>query len=137
MHHCHFSWKFSFEEVANFHSKSRPTRCHLWKTFRYSVTTVLIETALVASIWSTIQVNLCQKLLFLHQLTHNMMADCSLNCKNNFCTQHFLPHVLQKEELLMLVVFWSELVRIGQNWSELVRIVQNWSETIGIDPNWT
>ena len=28
-----------------------------------------------------IQVNLCQKLLFLHQLTHNMTTDCSLNYK--------------------------------------------------------
>ena len=27
------------------------------------------------------QVNLCQKLLFLHQLTHNMTTDCSLNYK--------------------------------------------------------
>ena len=26
-----------------------------------------------------IQVNICQKHLFLHQLTHNMMTDCSLN----------------------------------------------------------
>ena len=26
-----------------------------------------------------IQVNLCQKHLFLHQLTHNMTTDCSLN----------------------------------------------------------
>ena len=26
-----------------------------------------------------VQVNLCQKLLFLHQLTHNMTIDCSLN----------------------------------------------------------
>ena len=68
-----------------------------------------------------IQVNLCQKFLFLHQLTHNMTTDCSLNYKFNtymkisslnlgrtccvqklfltfrtiFCTQH----VLQKEEL--------------------------------------
>ena len=30
-----------------------------------------------------IQVNLCQKLLFLHQLTHNMTTDCSLNYKFN------------------------------------------------------
>ena len=28
-----------------------------------------------------VQVNLCQKLLFLHQLTQNMPTDCSLNCK--------------------------------------------------------
>ena len=62
---------------------------------------------------STVQVNLCQKLSFLNQLTHNMTRDCSLNppkntssehvvfkyiCivlnvetkKHNFCTQHVL-----------------------------------------------
>ena len=63
-----------------------------------------------------LQVNLCHKLLFLHQLTNNMTTDCSLNYKskihensklkpgeymfcteivsdiqNNFCTQHVLP----------------------------------------------
>ena len=26
-----------------------------------------------------LQVNLCQKLLFLHQITHNMTTDCSLS----------------------------------------------------------
>ena len=30
-----------------------------------------------------LQVNLCQKLLLLHQLTHNMTTDCSLNYKSN------------------------------------------------------
>ena len=30
-----------------------------------------------------LQVNLCQKLLFLHQLTHNMTTYCSLNYKFN------------------------------------------------------
>ena len=74
--------------------------------------------------FSSVQVNLCQKLLFLHQLTHNMTTDCSLNYKFNTwklqaqtwgehvvyrkCFWHaeqFLyttcsPHVLQKEELL-------------------------------------
>ena len=30
-----------------------------------------------------VQVNLCQKHLFLHQLTHNMTTDCSLNYKFN------------------------------------------------------
>ena len=34
-------------------------------------------------IQSNVQVNLCQKLLFLHQLTHNMATDCSLNYKFN------------------------------------------------------
>ena len=69
--------------------------------------------------------NLCQKLLFLHQLTHNMTTDCSLNYKFNtwkFQAQtwgeHFVyrncfwhseqflyttcsPHVLQKKS------FWQ------------------------------
>ena len=67
--------------------------------------------------WSNwpVQVNLCQKLLFLHQLTHNMTTECSLNyevstwklqapnmlctqivwffcfdIQNNLCTQHVL-----------------------------------------------
>ena len=31
----------------------------------------------------TVQVNFCQKLLFLHQLTHNMTTNCSLNYKFN------------------------------------------------------
>ena len=31
----------------------------------------------------TVQVHLCQKLLFLHQLTNNMTTDCSLNYKFN------------------------------------------------------
>ena len=30
-----------------------------------------------------VQVNLCQKLLFLHQLTHSMTTDCSLNYNFN------------------------------------------------------
>ena len=30
-----------------------------------------------------VQVNLCQKLFFLHQLTQNMTTDCSLNYKFN------------------------------------------------------
>ena len=32
---------------------------------------------------SSLQVNLCQKLLFLHQLTHSMKTDCPLNYKFN------------------------------------------------------
>ena len=46
-------------------------------------------------------VNLCQKLLFLHQLTHNMTKNCSLNtssvnenCKLRTCCEHKLFFVL-------------------------------------------
>ena len=74
----------------------------------------------------TLQVNLFQKLLFFHQLTHNMMTNCSSNCKfnawnfqaqiwrnqvvycqiasdiqNNFCTQHVLPMFCKKKS------FWQ------------------------------
>ena len=31
-----------------------------------------------------VQVNLCQKLLFVHQLTHNMTTDCSWNYHENY-----------------------------------------------------
>ena len=72
-----------------------------------------------------VQVNFCRKLLFLHQLTHNMTSDCSLNYKLNtwklqaqtwgkhvvyincfWHSEQFLyttcsPHVLQKEQLYL------------------------------------
>ena len=37
-----------------------------------------------------IQVNLCQKLLFLNRLTHNMRRDCSLNSSKNTSAEHVL-----------------------------------------------
>jgi hypothetical protein len=46
-----------------------------------------------------IQVNLCQKLLFLHHLTQNMTADCSLNYKLNtrkFQAQTWGEHVVYR-----------------------------------------
>ena len=79
----------------------------------------------------SLQVNLCQKLLFLHQLTHNMTTDCSLNYKFNtwkfqaqtwgehvvyrnhfWHSEQFLyttcsPHVLQKEELLTKIYLYQ------------------------------
>ena len=48
-----------------------------------------------------LHVNLCKKLLFLHQLTHNMTTDCSWNysslhenCKRRTCCVHKLFFVL-------------------------------------------
>ena len=35
-----------------------------------------------------VKVNLCQKLSFLNQLTHNIMRDCPLNDKKNTNLQH-------------------------------------------------
>ena len=45
--------------------------------------------------YSEVQVNLCQKLLFLHQLTHNMATNCSWNYheiyKHRTCSAYVLP----------------------------------------------
>ena len=75
-----------------------------------------------------IQVNLCQKLLFLHQLTQIMMTNCSMNYKFNTwkfqaqtwgehvvyrnCFWHS-PHVLPKEELLTKIYLYRNVSFIG------------------------
>ena len=58
-----------------------------------------------------VQVNLCQKLLFLHQLTHNMWTDCSLFMKivsseylQNMCTHIFAD--------LQYTPLWTDLVKM-------------------------
>ena len=56
-----------------------------------------IHPAISINTW--VQVNLCQKLLFLHQLTHNMTTDCSLNYKFNtwkFQAQTWGEHVVYR-----------------------------------------
>ena len=47
----------------------------------------------------TVQVNLCQKLLFLHQITNNMTTGCSMNYKFNtwkFQAQTWGEHVVYR-----------------------------------------
>ena len=41
-----------------------------------------------------VQVNLCQKLLFVHQLTHNMTTDCSWNYHENYKGRTWAEYVL-------------------------------------------
>ena len=68
-----------------------------------------------------VQENLCQKLLFLHQLTHNMTADCSLNYhfstwkfqapwgeheKNMLCTQFLSVSVLTFRTTYVINMFF-------------------------------
>ena len=63
-------------------------------SFRYAAATKNFSWHLSFIIWflvtgcsneknNFVQVNLCQKLFFLHQLTHTMTTDCSLNYKFN------------------------------------------------------
>ena len=68
----------------------------LWKT-KYHNKSLLDD--FWFKVQDCIQVNLCQKLLFLHQLTHNMMTYSSLNCKFNtwkFQAQTGWEHVVYR-----------------------------------------
>ena len=98
----------------------------------------------VEKILETLQVNLCQKLL--HQLTHNMSTDCSLNHKfkymkfpssehgesmlfteivsdiqNNLCKQQ----LLQKEELLTKIYLYSGTIVAISNLDAGMSLRQN------------
>ena len=53
-------------------------------------------------LYEQLQVNLCQKLLFLHQLTHNMTTDCSLFMK--IVSPEYLLTMLCTE--IVVVVFF-------------------------------
>ena len=46
-----------------------------------------------------VQVNLCQKLLFLHQLTHNITTDCSLNLQIQYMKIASSEHVMYWDPL--------------------------------------
>ena len=99
---------------------------------------------------SSVQVNLCQKLLFLPQLTHNMTTDCSLNYQLNtwkfqaqtwgehvvyrncfWHSEQFLyttcsPYVLQKEELLTKIYQYS-YQKADNIWKNHKRSWELWS----------
>ena len=58
-----------------------------------------------------LQVNLCQKLLFLHQLTHNITKDCSLNYKKS-TSYALIVHTI-------FVLFWHSEQFMCKTCSEL------------------
>ena len=53
-----------------------------------------------------IQVNLFQKPSFLHQLTHNMTRDCSLNSPKNTCSELVFFGEFNEQSLVILWVNW-------------------------------
>ena len=55
-----------------------------------------------------VQVNLCQKLLFLHQLTHNMTTDCSLFMK--IVCSEYLQNMLYTQIVVFVLTFSTILV---------------------------
>ena len=54
-----------------------------------------------------IQVNLCQKQLFLHQLTHNMTKDCLLNHKFSTCCVHKLFWMSKQKPICVHNMIWA------------------------------
>ena len=71
---------WSFQSYWSFLDSPKSLERFLWN--RGLVLKVPIASLLLFQM-IRVQVNLCQKLLFLHQLTHNMTTYCSLNCKFN------------------------------------------------------
>ena len=69
-----------------------------------------------------LQVNLCQKLSFLNQLTDNMTRDCSLNSPKNTSSEHIVYKyclnvktlVKTKTKKQILFTTCSELVFFGE-----------------------
>ena len=91
------------------------------KSMKYLMSSKDIASVLFLRIHSStfntrsVQVNLCQKLLVLHHLTHNMMPDCSLfmkivsseNLQNMLCTQIVVfCFVLTFRTILVLNLFY-------------------------------
>ena len=81
--------------------KLRQTKCLLFNSWgtKLTKTPILPNCQVPHGFFFGVQVNFCQKLLFLHQLTHNMTTDCSLNYKFNtwkFHAQTWGEHVVYK-----------------------------------------
>ena len=74
---CHFNFWHNRKKWLQVESEDHQTRI-AWKQPK-----CINKQPMKSKAGTSIQVNLCQKLLFLHQLTHNMMTDCSLNYKFN------------------------------------------------------
>ena len=69
-----------------------------------------------------IQVNLCQNLSFLNQLTHNMTRDCSLNSPKNTS----LDHVVYKKSFFVFVLTFKTIFFWEFNEQSLVILWVNW-----------
>ncbi len=64
----------------------------------------------------SVQVNLLQKPSFLHQLTHNMMRDCSWNALKSTCSEHVV--------YTNCFLFWHSEQFMYTTCSELVIVIQ-------------
>ena len=84
-----------------------------------------------------VQVNLCQKLLFLYQLTHNMTTDCSWNYHENYkwrtwaCSFHgnYMNNLLSYWGLVDARIIASEK-DLSVNWIILLRFGSEFNSSI-------
>ena len=83
----------SFSEKIIFSAYAVKSNCILKKRPQFSI----FNTS------QSVQVNVCQKLLFLHQLTHNMTTDCSLFMK--IVSSEYLQNMLCTQ-IVVFVLFW-------------------------------
>ena len=68
------------------------------------LTTFMNNEQFVIILW-VVQVNLCQKLLFLHQITHNMTTDCSLFMK--IVSSEYLQNMLHTKSFWNNIIQWT------------------------------
>ena len=81
---------------------------------------------------SSIQVNNCQKLLFLHQLSHNMTTDCSVhkNSQLRTCCVHKLFFALPYRTFYVHIIFraWNfHALNLWFNYQSFVILWVNWN----------
>ena len=97
----------------------------------------LYRTILTTKFPSLIQVNLCQKLLFLNQLTHNVTKDCSLNSLKNTSSEHFVYKYCfecqnKNKKKQFLYTTCSVFVFFGEfNKQSIVILWINWCKNVG------
>ena len=99
--------------LSNFKSKKSKFFCSTWVDSFLKRNFKLLECEFCTKQpWQCLYmpVNLCLKLLFLHQLTHNMTTDCSLNyenCKLRTCSEHVVVIVLTFRTIYEHNMFWA------------------------------
>ena len=80
----------------------------------------------------SLQINLFQKPSFLHQLTHNMTRDCSLNSPKDTSSEHvvykncFFAFVLTFKTLFVHCMFYTCIFREFNEQSLVILWVVNW-----------
>ena len=92
-------------------------RCYFWMR--------TISEKSSPKIWLYVQVNLCQKHLFSHQLTHNMTIDCSLIYQFNTWKQQAqnMGRTCSAQKLFFVIVLTSKTIFVQNMFSKCSELV--------------